>query len=120
MNKKSLTLLEIIVATVILALVISGLANIFLVGKRYILGSHSRITSGELGKYFLDPLQNDVNQATWTAAGNCLGTGNCPNEIAGVAQGLDRDYTANYSIINNPTLANLKRVKVDITWMPAE
>jgi Tfp pilus assembly protein PilV len=46
MNKKALTLFEIIVSVVILALAVTGLANVFVAGKRYIQHSRSRMTGG--------------------------------------------------------------------------
>ena len=65
MNKKGLSLVEILVSLVIMGLVMVGLVNIFISGKRWTLHSRSRITAGELGRYFLDPLQMDVRQDTW-------------------------------------------------------
>ena len=113
-----LSLLEILVSTLILALVMTGVANIFVAGKRHILRSRSRMTGGELGKYFLDPFQRYVRQDQWTTGPNqnCLAAGNCPDEQAGTSQGLDRDYTAQYTINNNSPIANLNRVRVDIIW----
>ena len=79
MSRKGLTLLEIIVATAILALVIAGLANIFIAGKRYILHSRTKMTGGELGRYFLDEMQMQVREDTWSSS--CLGQGgaSCPD-----------------------------------------
>jgi len=114
MSKKGLTLIEILVSCVILALVLTGLVSIFIAGKRHVLHGRSRMTASELGRYFLDPLQMQVRQDDWGA--NCLSQGNCPNEIIGTAQGLDRDYTATYTITNNNPINNLNKVRVDITW----
>lgn len=66
MRKKGTTLLEVVVAAVLLALIMVGMANVLVSGKRWILHSRSRMTSGELGKYFLDPLQGSVRMDTWT------------------------------------------------------
>lgn len=120
MNKKSLTLLEILIATVILALVVGGLANVFMVGKKYILHSRSRMSAGELAKTFLDPLQMQVREDQWST--NCLGTGtpaNCPDQTVGITQGLDRDYTAKYTVTPNSPITNLSKVRIDITWPKA-
>ncbi len=68
--KKGLSLVEIIVSTVILSIVVAALAGLFVMGKRYILHSRSRLTSGQMVRYFLDPLQMDVNQSQWGS--NCL------------------------------------------------
>lgn len=117
MPKKGFTLLEIIVSLVILSLTVAGLANIFVSGKKWLLHARSRMTAGELGKYFLDPLQMQVRQDTWSST--CLGTGtpaNCPDQTIGQAQGLDRNYTASYTANPNSPITNLSKVKVNITW----
>lgn len=112
MRNKGFTLIEILVSAVILALVMTGLANIFIAGKRHILHSRSRMTSGELARFFLDPIQMQVRQDQW--ATNCLGTGNpvnCPSQI----QTIDgTTYTANWSVTNAP--ATLRKVIANITW----
>ena len=114
MSKKGLTMIEIMVSVIILALVVAGMANLFISGKRWVLISQTRMTTGELGRFFLDPLQMLVRQDTW--ATNCLGQGNCPSVSRGIADGLDRDYTATYTINNNQPIANLTRVRVDINF----
>lgn len=111
MDNKALTLLEILVAVIILALVVTGLAGVFVAGKRYIQRSRSRMTGGELGKYFLDPLQNDVNQSTWDTT-SLLGKASASPQTKRIN---DRDYQAVYDIntVNLPD--NLIRAKVTIT-----
>lgn len=109
MNKKGLSLLEILIASILLALVMIGMANLFIVGKRYVLHSRSRMSGGELGKLFLDPLQMQVHQGNWNS--NCLGSGNC---TAG-SQTLDGiQYNATYTITNVTNAT--RRVAVNITW----
>ena len=117
MHKKGLTLLEILVAMLILALVMTGMVNLFITGKKWILHARSRMTGGALGKSFLDPLQMQVRQDQW--GNNCLSTGteaNCPDQTAGEAQGLDRDYTAHYTVTPSFPITNLNKVKVAISW----
>lgn len=111
MNNKALTLFEILVAVIILALVVTGLANVFVAGKRYIQHTRARMTGGELGKVFLDPLQNDVNQSTWGTTSR-LGQESAP--VQNVT--LDREYTGTYTINRDSPIANINKVKVDITW----
>ena len=73
-NCCGLSLVEILVSTLIFALVMGGLANLFVATKQHILYAHSRIAAAELGRYFLDRLQMDVRQDTWDQAvpGNLL------------------------------------------------
>ncbi|OGX16369.1 MAG: hypothetical protein A2166_06405 [Omnitrophica WOR_2 bacterium RBG_13_41_10] len=114
MNKKGLTLLEILVATMLFALVMTGLANVFLAGKRHLIHSKSRISGAEINKFFLDPLQMDVRQDTWSTAGNCLtSTGSsCSSE----ARTLDTIvYNVNWSIGPGP-ITNLRKVTATISW----
>jgi prepilin-type N-terminal cleavage/methylation domain-containing protein len=110
MRNKGLTLVEVLISTVLLALIMSGLANIFVAGKRHIMHSRYRMTSGELGSFDLEPLQAQVRQDQW--ASNCLGTG------AGCAGTTDVDnmtYASNYSI-TPVTGTDLRRVVVTINW----
>lgn len=120
MKKRAFSLIEILVASILLASIMLGLTNLFVSGKRYILHISSRMTSGELGKFFLDPLQTQVRQDTWAA--NCLGTANAPGcaptlpTSIGIADGLDRDYTASYTVARNSPVPNVNRVTIAVNW----
>jgi len=107
MNKKALTLLEIIISMVILALVMSGLINVFVTGKKYVQHTRYRMSGGEIGKTFIDPLQGYVREDTWSS--NPLGTNSYPASINGI-------YTATYTISTHPSDANIKKVKTIISW----
>lgn len=63
-----LTLVEIIISMVILAVIIGGLANLFLATKRHTLHSSFRMAAAGLGRYFLERLHLHVNQETWDNA----------------------------------------------------
>ena len=71
-NRRSTTLFEVIISTLIFALVMSGMASVFVAGKRHVVHSRERITSGEMGKLFLEPLQLHVRQNDWDTAANAL------------------------------------------------
>jgi len=136
MHKQGLTLLEILVAVIILALVTTGLANIFVTGKRYILHSRAMMTGGELGKLFLNPLQmqvrqvptNDTTQDGWDQANNGLTVGTtyfnsvtgdtqnpiCPSAANRTAN--DIEYAARFNVIVHPQSANIRKVIANITW----
>jgi prepilin-type N-terminal cleavage/methylation domain-containing protein len=111
MRQPGLTLSEIIVSLVIISLTMAGLANIFVSAKRHIMHARSRMTSTELGKYFVDPLQMDVRQDTWD--NNNL---SAPLSYAGPSQTIERiNYRPFYNVTNvNDT--TLRRVVVDILW----
>lgn len=110
MNKKGFTLIEIIVAAFVLALVTTGLAYVFLAGKRHLLHTRSKIQATELGRLFLAPLQMDVRQDQWGS--NCLSAGTgCLG-----AQTIDSIlYTPTYNI-SNVSGTTLRKVKVTINW----
>lgn len=112
------TLMEIIMAVVILSVIMLGLVSVFVSGKKLIRHGRARMTAAELGKLFLDPLQMKVRQDTW--ATSCINQQNCANETVGTANGLDRDYTVNYTINTNAPLTNLNRVKAEIKWYANE
>lgn len=118
--------MEIVVAATILALVTVGLANIFFAGKRWLAHSRFKMTSAELGKYFLDPFQLNVRQDQWnTGAGDY----NAPNPLyihtwIGPAVNPDnKSYTPTYTVglAPNPTsggsISNqFRKVKVEVKW----
>jgi len=107
MDKKALTLLEIIVAMIILSLVMTGLVNVFVAGKQLVQHSRNRMSAGELGKRFIDPLQGYVREDTWSS--NPLGTNSLANSSIGI-------YTASYILSNHPSDATIKKVKTTISW----
>lgn len=117
MNKKALSLLEIIISAVILAIIMGGLANIFMSGKRYMMHNRYRMTGGELGKHFMDPLQMDVRQDQW--GNNCL-SGNTADCTARFGNWLDpsdkTDYRATYVTSNVDPSMKLRKAVVTIKW----
>lgn len=109
-NKKALSLVEVLVSVMILALIMGGMANVFMTGKRFIFHSRARMAGGELGKFFLDPLQMDVRGDTW--GNNCLSAATgCP--LAQTLSGII--YTPVYEF-SNVAGTSLRRVKVTISW----
>ncbi len=112
MKKKGLSLLEILTSVIILSLVTLGLTSLFITAKRHILHARFRMTGGELGKLFLDPLQMQVRQDQW--GNNCLSsnpTVGCPGP-----ETVDNiPYTPGYNISDVPG-TTLRKVKLDITW----
>lgn len=120
-------MLEVIVSSVLLAIMFAGLANIYVAGKRYVLHTRSRMSGGELGRLFLDPLQNDVRAVTWDASGNNLNVGtrhcggsstpqasNCPSSAGSVLPGAD--FNATY-VVDSVNSTDLRRVKLDVKWV---
>ena len=113
---KGFTLVEILVATILLALTVGGIANVFVASKRYIMHARLRMSGGEMGKYFLDPLQMNVRQDQWdtaeaNAAANCLKSNpsaGCPAAQAG--------YTPGYTVTDVAGTGGLRRVQLQVNW----
>jgi Tfp pilus assembly protein PilW len=131
-NKRSTSLFEIIVSTVIFALVMSGMVSVFVAGKRQVMHSRERMTSSEMGKLFFDPLQLAVRQDTWDTAANglrkvgsnyityCDSDAGHTQNPACPSVGSQRkvngvDYTARYEV-STVSGTDLRRVKVQTSW----
>lgn len=65
MNKQGVSLIEILVSCVIIALLLGGLSSIFVAGSRWITSIHAQSAGEEVGKLFLDPMQMHVRQIDW-------------------------------------------------------
>lgn len=114
MNKKSVTLLEVLIAVLILAITMANLANLFVSGKRYVLHARSRMNAAELSRVFLDSLQMDVRQDLWGS--NCVSTDGVNNNCDTTPQTIDGiDYVPSFT--KNPvTGTELRRVVTSIIW----
>lgn len=110
-DRRGFTLLEVLVSALLLSLVMLGLMNVFTGSKRYLLGSRWRITAGELGRYFLEPLSLNVSQNTW-ATGWLGAGGNYSSSIT--LDGIN--YSAEYNITPNFNLTNVSKVRLNVTW----
>ena len=112
------TFIELIVSMIILSVVLAGLLHVFVLSKSFIVHSRSRIAAAELGRRFLDPLQDDVRADTWDALslGNTLAVqatyAGSPISLANVA------YTPTYTITNKTVGSSqqIRKVLVNITW----
>ncbi|MDD5155341.1 MAG: prepilin-type N-terminal cleavage/methylation domain-containing protein [Candidatus Omnitrophica bacterium] len=122
MNRKALTLMEIIVSLTILSITMVGLLNVFISAKKHSLRNRSRVSASELAKYFLDPLQMQVRQDQWYPScnsSNCLctnGASGCPgNYSQSVGVSGNMTYVPNYSI-SDISGTTLKKVQLTINW----
>lgn len=115
MNKKAVTLLEVLIAVLILAITMANLANLFVSGKRYILHARSRMNAAEISRFFLGSLQMDVRQDLWGS--NCVSTDGENTNCDTTPQNInDIDYTPTYT--KSPVAGTgLRRVVTSISWM---
>jgi Tfp pilus assembly protein PilV len=118
MNSKGVSLLENLIAVVILVFIILGLVGIFISGRQHIAHSRSLVAAAELGRYYLDPLQMQVRQDQW--AGNGLGARNgafCQSDAALLPQNINGIlYTPTYVVSDAPGSTTIRRVKLTVTW----
>lgn len=93
-RSSGLTLVEIIISMVILALIMGGLANLFLAAKQYTLHSSFRMTAAELGRYYLERLHLHLSAETWDQSP----VNPIPNNLLTVGQykSTNNPYTAKY------------------------
>ena len=111
------TLLEIIVAMVLLSLVILGMLSVFVGGARHTVHSRERLSSAEVGKYFVDQMQNFVRQDIWDTVANPLSlTSAFPLQPPLTSQVLNnRTFSGTY--ITTPiTNSDARRVIVTVNW----
>lgn len=116
MFKKGFSLVEIIVAMLLLSVIMVGLAGVFVAGKRHIIHSRERISSLELGKLFIDPLQDQVRQDTWDQSGNGL---NIASSLAspGSPQTINKtEFSSTYTTTAVVT-TDLRRVTTTVHWV---
>ena len=115
-NNSGISMVEIIVSMVILALVMVGLVNVFVVGKTYTRGTGLRVSGGELGRFLLDPLQSDVREDQWfnTSSQYNLSIGThtpAPQTINNVT------YAYSYNVTDVPFgSTTVRKVVMRINW----
>lgn len=114
------TLVEVLVSMVVFAMVVVGLSSVFIAGGKLITHNRERMTSAQLGKLFLDPLQAHVRQDTWDSVplGNELRLGS----RSGTSQLINnRQFDEVHTVVDGTTDAAiagtvLRRVISRITW----
>jgi hypothetical protein len=113
-DRIGLSLLEIIVALLILSLVMYGLTSLFMVSKRMMYHSGSRITSMEVGKFFFE----DVNLSVRADIDNCLYNNSVCKNTSVSYNNIQYNISYQTSNVTNSTSANttLRKVIINVTW----
>ncbi|MFH1441886.1 MAG: prepilin-type N-terminal cleavage/methylation domain-containing protein [Candidatus Omnitrophota bacterium] len=138
-RNQGVSLIEILVSCVIIALLVGGLGSIFVAGSRWITGIHSQSAAEEVGKLFLDPMQMHVRQSDWNTAGVnalALGISHCDTDGTAPQNPLCQgavpiinnarrqvgkiDYNVEYNIQNSSLNNNVRRVRAIIRWQEQE
>ncbi len=112
MKKSGLSILEILIATLILSVSLLGLANIYVAATRKLAHSRYRMVAGELSKQWLEPLHSDVRQDVWGS--NCLGSGSgCPGDI--ICDNIA--YTPSFTFSDfDISGIQVRKVRLNISW----
>lgn len=122
-RNRGLTLIEIIVSTMIFAILVVGLINLFTGGKQLILHARSRMASAELEKRFLDPFHKSVRYDQWDPGSNEYSAGSPlrrHSETPGATVPLDGiDYNSFVTVATPPGFAAtdpIRKVRVRVQW----
>ncbi len=107
---RGLTLVEIVMALVILSLTMSGMLSVIISAKRITKHSRSRTTGGELARVYLEPLAMEVRQDQWTV--NCVGSSNCTYP----ARTLNFVNYTQTIVVSALGVSSLRRVRLDLHW----
>ena len=118
-DKKGLTLLEILVSMLIFSLIMLGLINVFVASKRLILSSRAQIAAAELARFAQGNLSMQVSQDEWGK--NCLSDSSRCGSYIKPLDNINYNITYNtsqmFNISNyNITADNLYKAKVNVTW----
>lgn len=102
-KKRGFTLIEIVMATIILSVVMLGLVSVFVSAKKIIRHSRARMTAAEVGKLFLEGIPWVNIQNKYYA-----------NQISTIGNDT---YVASYTIEQLPDpMTNVYRIKTTIHW----
>jgi prepilin-type N-terminal cleavage/methylation domain-containing protein len=93
------SLVEVLVASVVFSLTMLGLTSVFVSSGKHITHAREGMSSMELGRFFLDPLQNYVRQDTWNQGGNYLNLSSSPVTFSNSPQTINtRSFSATYTV----------------------
>lgn len=137
-RNQGVSLIEILISCVIIALLVSGLGSVFVAGSRWIMNIHAQTAAKEIGRLFIDSMQRHVRQSDWDTVGinalaldaGALRTTFCDNDaghiqnplcqVGGpIAPLLNRrhvgkiDYNARYDV---QAFHGVRKVRVTINW----
>ena len=116
--KKGVTLVELVVSVIILALIVAGLAHIFVASRRFITLARSRAQAMEYNVNFLDSLNIHIRQDQWDNTSNPL----YPSATlkSGGSAKLDYiNYSCEYNVTDLSTMAGnpkLRKVTMTVNW----
>lgn len=114
MNKKGLSLLEILIAVIVFSLVMLGFSRLLLSAKSLLLHNRLKILGNGFGVYRLGDLQMNVRKDTWGLPSNCLTN---PATGCDTTPWIDpvsgKVFTPSYE---TSWIGDLLKVRVKVSW----
>ena len=111
--KRAVTLIEVLIGSLILATVFSGLLATFVAARKYVRRSNRRLVTGNLDRAVLGDLSGGVDANTWNANLGPLQTGLHPNAVNETIEGVN--YLGNYTVVNSAS-GLYREVTVNVTY----
>ena len=111
MKKKAVTLVEVLVATVLITLVFAGLMSAFLSIRNYVKRANKRLVAMNLMRHMSNDLYAAVREDTWSTGDLQTGTHN--NIVNVTVDGLT--YTGNYTV-SSVSGYNYREADLNITY----
>ncbi|MCM8783047.1 MAG: hypothetical protein NC909_01430 [Candidatus Omnitrophica bacterium] len=119
MNKKSLSLLEIVVASAILSIAMLGVTHLFVGTKIYLRHSRCRVQAVNLARWYLDELPLYVRADQYSGgdyvSGHPLASGRHTLSDFWLGTPPIR-YQCNY-YVSSVSVSGVRRVKSEIKWI---
>lgn len=116
---RGFSLLEIIVATSLLALIVLGLGALFLTSKRMSKYTILSITAAEVSKFYLNALYRDVRQdrIQGGASDNCFvnSPGGCENAVY-VEPNFNKTITPIFNVPSPQPFPGSYKVRLELQW----
>ena len=119
MNRKGVTLVEIIIATLVLALMATGFFSVFLSGRAFVQRSKRRVLAVEIARQEVEKMRHLVKADTWY-----LGNATDPLNPTGIWTAWNTTPTGNsvtfpgysvrYRIDPGPGSAGYRKVSVQV------
>lgn len=117
-DRIGLTLLEIIVAMLILSLVMYGFVSIFTVSKRFVYHSGSRVVSMEVGKFFFEDANLSVSADVYPDK-NCLYNDSLCQDANYTVNNIPYNVSYVTGAVKNASdedTTTLRKVVINVTW----
>mgnify|MGYP001566150707 CR=1 FL=1 len=120
------TLLEILVATILLASIVIGLSGVLISSRRFSMRIDSRVQAAYLASFYLEPLQMDVMQESnppgngWLSGNNCVSNGaGCDLIPNNPIDSMNFNYVPGYpNLPITPVGAvNVSEINFNVTWL---